>query len=238
MRFGKSFCFVFVTITLCVTVFAQPETITNNEVLRLTRAGLSENLIIRKIKNSDVKFTLRADDLIDLKKAGVTDRVIEIMMDRTQSKKRSDSDTSSVPGYSDSDNPPRVSSNPGYISPFNQPARIVLSKAEALKNAKTIALKKSSVHPARQALEKELLKRKDWKKLNLTIVRYKDNADLYVEIGYVSLSWITHRYVYRIYDGKSGTVILAGETSSWGSLAKNLARGISKKLSKELKKAT
>jgi hypothetical protein len=90
---------------------------------------------------------------------------------------------------------------------------------------------KSSAHPSRQALEKELMKRADFNRLDLTITRYKETADLYVEIGYVSLSWITHRYVYRIYDRRSGTVLAAGETTSWGSLAENLARNIVKSLS-------
>ena len=75
-----------------------------------------------------------------------------------------------------------------------------------------------------------MLKRPEFAKLNLTITRYKDSADLYVEIGFVHLSLITHRYVYRIYDRRSGSVIAAGETTSWGSLAENLARHIAKSL--------
>jgi len=74
------------------------------------------------------------------------------------------------------------------------------------------------------------LKRKDWQKLNLNIVRFKEAADLRIEIGRVPLSLVTHRYVFRIYDNRSGTLIVAGETTSWGSLAKNLARHISIKL--------
>ena len=78
------------------------------------------------------------------------------------------------------------------------------------------------------------MKRPDWKSLNLTLVRYKDDADLYVEIGYVSMSWITHRYVYRVYDRRSGAILAAGETTSWGSLSENLARHIVRSLVKVL----
>lgn len=71
------------------------------------------------------------------------------------------------------------------------------------------------------------------KKLTLIAIdRYKDNADLYVEIGFISGSWITHRYVFRVYDRRTGAVIAAGETASWGSLAENLARHIAKSLNK------
>ena len=101
---------------------------------------------------------------------------------------------------------------------------------EAVTGAKTIAFGKSSLQPSRQALEKELLRRKDFQQLNLTILRYKEAADLFVDIGFVAGSWITHRYVYRVYDRRTGVVITAGETTSWGSLAENLARHIAKSL--------
>jgi len=44
------------------------------------------------------------------------------------------------------------------------------------------------------------------------------------------MSLVTHRYVFRIYDRRTGAVIAAGETTSWGSLAENLARHIAKSL--------
>jgi hypothetical protein len=105
-----------------------------------------------------------------------------------------------------------------------------LTRQEAIAAAKTIAFGKSSLQPSRQALEKELMKRPDFQQLNMTILRYKEESDLFVDIGFVSGSWLTHRYVYRIYDRRSGAVITAGETTSWGSLAKNLARHIAKSL--------
>ena len=81
-----------------------------------------------------------------------------------------------------------------------------------------------------RALEKELMKRPEWKQFGLTLGRYKESADLYVEIGFIPMSLITHRYVYRIYDRRSGAVIAAGETTSWGSLAENLAKHITRSL--------
>jgi hypothetical protein len=79
-----------------------------------------------------------------------------------------------------------------------------------------------------------LLKLKEWQALNLNLVNYKQSSDLIIDIGFVPFSLITHRYVWRVYDNKSGTVIAAGETTSWGNLAKNLARQISKQLQLEL----
>lgn len=214
----KIFCLTILSVLfLSFSAYAQSETLTNNEVILMTKAGLSKGLIVRKIRESTGKYETRAQDLIDLKKAGVADEVIALMLEKQS---RSVETPENPTGFSE--NVP--------TAPFLK-SHIVLDPKEALRNAKTIAIEKSSLQPARQALEKELLKRKDWKDLGLNIVRHKEGADLFIEIGYVSLSWITHRYVWRVYDNRSGTVIAAGETTSWGSLSKNLASQISKKLS-------
>lgn len=47
----------------------------------MTQAGLSRELIIRKIKVSKGKYDTSAQNLIELKKAGVSDEIIALMMD-------------------------------------------------------------------------------------------------------------------------------------------------------------
>lgn len=197
------------------------EILTNNDVVSMSQASLAESLIVEKIKESKGAFDVSVEGLVNLKKSGVSDEIIRAMMEKSRAL-REKSAVSSTQTFSDSQ--PIIESVP----------TVVKSSAEALRSAKTIAIEKSTVNPSRQALEKELLKRKDWQKLNLNILRYKEGADLRIEIGFVPLSLITHRYVFRVYDNRSGTVIAAGETTSWGSLAKNLAREISKNISKVL----
>ena len=215
--------FLFLLIALGINISAQPpssntvEILTNNDVVSMSQANLAESLIVEKIKESKGAFDVSVSGLVNLKKSGVSDEIIRAMMEKSRAL-REKSTVSSTQTFSDSQ--PIIESVP----------TVVKSSAEALRSARTIAIEKSTVNPSRQALEKELLKRKDWQKLNLNILRYKEGADLRVEIGFVPLSLITHRYVYRVYDNRSGTVIVAGETTSWGSLAKNLAREISKKL--------
>lgn len=182
----------------------------------MSRSGLSSEIILKKIASSRTAFDVSAASLIELKKAGVDDNVIAAMMDRTEAEVPAVLET--VPGHS---------GGVGYSE--SGPATPV-TPSESVIGAKTIAFGKSSLQPSRQALEKELLRRKDFQRLNLTILRYKEAADLFVDIGFVSGSWITHRYVYRVYDRRSGAVITAGETTSWGSLAENLARHIAKSL--------
>lgn len=215
--------------------FAQTEILTNSQVIELTKAGLSSQIILSKIAKSRVDFDISTNALIELKKSGVADEVIASMLEKAEANKTYSASTNiATPSnivYSTDSTLLKALSE---ITPKTQiqPSGKIQPPKEALASAKTIAFQKSSVQPSRQALEKELLKRRDFQALNLTIERYKESADLYVEIGYVSLSWVTHRYVYRIYDRRSGAVLAAGETTSWGSLAENLARHISKSLNK------
>lgn len=201
-----------------LSVFAQTDTVDNKTVADMSRSGLSSEIILKKIASSRTAFDVSAASLIELKKAGVDDNVIAAIMDRAQTEASAVSENASASGGS-------------VAAGFSEsgPASPVMPK-DAVIGAKTIAFGKSSLQPSRQALEKELLKRKDFQLLNLTILRYKEAADLFVDIGFVSGSWITHRYVYRVYDRRSGAVITAGETTSWGSLAENLARHIAKSL--------
>jgi hypothetical protein len=146
--------------------------------------------------------------------------VIKLMMEKTEISARE----------KDDQNADTFSDNTQNFSQIPSIERIVLSPQEALKNAKTVAIRKSSLYPSRQSLEKALFKRKAWQKYNFNIVRLKEDADLYIEIGRIPLTLLSRRYVFRIYDRRSGTVLTAGETTSWGDLANNLAREITQKL--------
>lgn len=55
--------------------------LTNADVLKLKGAGLSEQLIVQKIKNSPGSYSLEAEDMISLKKAGISETVIGAMLE-------------------------------------------------------------------------------------------------------------------------------------------------------------
>lgn len=195
---------LFAAFALAVSaVAAQNEMLTNELVVEMTRVGLDKEIIVRKINETPGRYDVSVNALIDLRRAGVDSEIIALLLEKSRGK-------TETRQYSENVSLDPVSSVP--------------------EGRRTIAIEKSSVHPSRQALEKELLKRPEWNGLNLNIVRYKESADLYIEIGRVPLSWISHRYAFRVYDRRTGTVIVAGETTSWGSLAQNLAREIARKL--------
>jgi hypothetical protein len=57
---------------------------TNADVLYLKSGGLSDDTIIDTIKASPASFSLEAKDLVELKKAGLTDPVIRAMIQASQ----------------------------------------------------------------------------------------------------------------------------------------------------------
>lgn len=211
---------LFLTTCLAFSIGAQTEILTNATIIEMSKVGLEKEIILKKINDSPNNFDVSANALIELKKANVAAEVIALMMDKSEPK--------TVPNKLN-DNPQSYSES----APTNEAQQFsaaVVTPKEALLRAKTVAILKSSLQPSRQALEKALFKRKEWQKYNLTLVRYKQDSDIYIEIGYVPFSWISHRYVFRIFDRRTGTIITAGETTSWGSLADHLAREITQKI--------
>ncbi len=77
-------CLSLVMISTAAT-FAQ-ETMTNDEVISLTKAGLSSSIIIGKIRSSATNFDLSTDSLIKLKQAGVSDETVAAMLEAKSGK--------------------------------------------------------------------------------------------------------------------------------------------------------
>ena len=54
------------------------------DVIKLSKAGLSDDLIIQQIKKKGQRFDLSTDQLVQLKSASVSERVIQVMIDPTR----------------------------------------------------------------------------------------------------------------------------------------------------------
>ena len=81
-------------------VAAQDEVMTNDEVISLTKAGLSPAIIIGKIRSGKSNFDLSTDSLIKLKQSGVSDEIVSAMLEA-----KSGRSTASVPGAPTSGDP-------------------------------------------------------------------------------------------------------------------------------------
>ncbi|HEY7160784.1 MAG TPA: hypothetical protein VH815_05965, partial [Acidobacteriota bacterium] len=57
------------------------EVLTNSSIIAMTKAGLGSSVIMQKINSSRSNFKTSANDLIALKKAGVPDQVIRLMIE-------------------------------------------------------------------------------------------------------------------------------------------------------------
>ena len=76
---GIKAAFTAVTIGLVLTGSAFAA-MTVDDVVKLSKGGISPNIIISQIKKDSTKFNLSVDDLLKLKQAGVSDAVVNAMV--------------------------------------------------------------------------------------------------------------------------------------------------------------
>ena len=67
---------------LIANLFGQ-EVLTNQSVIKMVKAGLSEELILNVVKQQTSAFSVGSTELVELKMAGVTERIITAMIAKT-----------------------------------------------------------------------------------------------------------------------------------------------------------
>jgi hypothetical protein len=77
----KLFGVILVGLSVCAATPLLAETLNNDAVVAMVGAGLGEETVIAKIKNSPNTFNLETANLIALKKQGISDAVIAAMLD-------------------------------------------------------------------------------------------------------------------------------------------------------------
>jgi len=55
--------------------------LTVDDVMKLSKAGFSDDVIIEKLKKNGQAFDLSTDQMVQLKSAGVSDKVVQVMLD-------------------------------------------------------------------------------------------------------------------------------------------------------------
>jgi hypothetical protein len=61
-----------------------PKAMTNADVITLVSAGVTEDVVLIKIKSVTTRFRLETEDIVELKRAGVSDRVIAAMIEASR----------------------------------------------------------------------------------------------------------------------------------------------------------
>lgn len=70
---------ILIAILLASALSASAATLTRDDVVKMTRAGVNEDVIIQTIEANGANFSLSAPDIEALKKAGVSERVVAAM---------------------------------------------------------------------------------------------------------------------------------------------------------------
>ena len=86
-------------------ITAQEEVMTNDEVISLSKAGLSPGIIISKIRSSKSNFDLSTDSLIKLKQSGVPDDIVAAMLEAKSGRVANGAPGNASSGDDDPNNP-------------------------------------------------------------------------------------------------------------------------------------
>jgi hypothetical protein len=75
------FRLLFLLGALCVgTLFAQKRPLTNQDIIDMVKAGLSEKTVVKAIKSSESKFDTGSETLIYLRNLGNSDAILSAML--------------------------------------------------------------------------------------------------------------------------------------------------------------
>jgi len=70
-----------ILFALCsATLFAQKKPLSNQDVIDMAKAGLSEKTVVKAIKSSETQFDTSSDTLIYLRKLGISDAILSAML--------------------------------------------------------------------------------------------------------------------------------------------------------------
>jgi hypothetical protein len=123
--------------------------LTVEEIVKLSRAGFSEELIVTKIKKNGKAFDLSTEELLELKKQGLSDSVIRVLLDPNQAytPPAAPSVASVVPSkiYPPDRLASLVPADPGlYFFAGNSPSRVDLKVVLGMRKGKLLKGKPTS----------------------------------------------------------------------------------------------
>jgi len=73
-------CSIVVLVLFCSSLLVAQQILTNDSVIKLAKAGLSDDLLVSTINASPGKFDVTADGLIALKRGGISDKVVSAIL--------------------------------------------------------------------------------------------------------------------------------------------------------------
>jgi hypothetical protein len=185
--------------------FAQ-SSMSNESVIKMVKAGLGDDLIVSTIKAQPAHYSTGPDDLIALKTAGVSDKIISAMVERMSSVGAAPAPAGAVPAPAGAVSPP-----PPAAPPVNQ--AVAHADAATLRSVKKIFIEKMP-NDLDQYLRAEVAKQF---KGRVVVVLNKNDADGIMtgidEEKTGTGAQITGRYL-GLHDNATGTISLLDKTES------------------------
>lgn len=71
-----------IAAALSLGIVSGQDVLDNAAILKLVKSGLSEGLVVNMVQNQPGKYSLGADDIVKLKEAGVSDKVLAAMIEK------------------------------------------------------------------------------------------------------------------------------------------------------------
>jgi hypothetical protein len=103
-------------LLLCPALIAQ-ETMTNDSVVKLIKAGLSEDLVVTTINSSPGKYDTSTNALIALKKAGAGDKVVAAIIMKASGSTAAPAAANSDPAATSASQAPAITLAQGALPP-------------------------------------------------------------------------------------------------------------------------
>ena len=187
----------------CVTLLAQ-QTLNNNSIIKMTKAGLSDDLIITTLNTQPGSFDTSTDGLIALKSAGVSDKVVSAILTKpavtapaVRSQNKNEESSPGTSSHSAVD-PPEEGTASGS-GPIPAGARVVIAPMGGFETYFAAAVRE--------------------KKVPITLTINKDSAQYFV----ISTNTEWQGFVYG--SGGSAGWTSAGGAANYGSAASS-TRGL------------
>jgi hypothetical protein len=79
----KTLCIVALSVVFLSSLSAQ-EVLNNDSIVKLVKAGMSEEIVLNMVKTQPAKFELGADEVLALKTGGISEKIIGAMILRGQ----------------------------------------------------------------------------------------------------------------------------------------------------------
>jgi len=186
-----TFLMAVLCLAICPLLLAQ-DTLTNDSVAKLVKAGLSDDLIVSTVNTQPGNYDTSADAIIALKSAGASDKVVAAVLQRASA-------------------PAASQPAPGAQDPAAAPAAQANGKPRVFLTAASKGTNQNADRDQSMEMAKDLEKNCPDVKVSIN----QQTADYTIELNHIEVGWIRDNQIQVA--NKDGDLI--SKTKEGGSIA-------------------